>query len=339
MWLFHFRIGGEGSDTSLTRAHGAGHAMRCLALIELLEEQFSIKSHVVTSNNDEARAFVESRGVVYHSETELETLLSSKRYQLVVSDVNYLEKEVFDLYQAHSLCACLAPRGPGKYWADIAFKDVLFDDQVPEPGCHNIYSGLQYIVTREVFSRMREQVISGEIKKTPRSIVITMGGVDHANLTSIVVRKLSGLPEDWVLRIIVGGFYPYLTELHRGLKKLNCAVELYRDPSNFYEIVAQSALVITNAGLSAYESIGLGSPPLNIAISPFHMQRAQELEELGLALCLGERSSFDGVKLDSMLKSLWHDQERLTRLKSSGLEAVDGLGAERVVQACLRLLC
>ena len=267
MWMFHFRVGGERQTGSRIAAQGIGHAMRCIALIETAGIAFCI----IASDNDETRKLLANRGLDFYPERMLEVVVSSGACKMVVSDINYLEEDVFRLYRRYSPCTCLAPRGQGKYLSDLAFKDVMFNDEEPPPdgSVGKVFSGPCYAVTGRGFSLARLLLEGGEITKQPRTVVISMGGVDHFDMTGAAIRGLIGLPHDWTIRIITGPLYAYTQKLVRLIRELSCDVQILHDPEDIYKVLAESSIGVFGTGLVSYEAVGLGTPCLNLGHSLF----------------------------------------------------------------------
>ena len=337
MWLFHFRSGGEFKTKSKSNAEGIGHAVRCLRVRKTAERKFGIKSCVVVNSNKVSRALLKTRGVdIYFDESVLHDDLFMQGIEVVVTDINYLDSHYFDLYSKHSISVCLAPRGIGKYLADIAFKDIFFSD-ANNAHNSNIYSGLEYVVTGDRFSKAREKIVSGRLKKDARNIIISMGGLDQFDMTSSAVTGLIGLPEQWNVKIIIGPVYQYVKQLTKKVKKLNCSVEIIRDPYYLYDIMASSNFGIFGSGIVSYEGIGLGLTCLNVSHSDFHRDRAEELESLGVGIYAGDASRIkEGDLCKLILKSL--NNEKVEAMRKKGMNLVDNNGADRIIRSVINCL-
>ena len=334
MWLFHFRSGGEFKTKSKSNAEGIGHAIRCLRIRKTIENKFGIKSYVVVNSNKVSHALLKARGVyTYFDENILHDDLFMQKVDVIVTDINYLDSHYFDLYSKYSISVCLAPRGVGKYLADIAFKDIFFSD-IKDTCNSNIYSGLKYVVTGDRFSKARKKIIARELKREPRNIVISMGGLDQFNMTSSAVTGLIGLPEEWNVKIIIGPVYQYVEQLTEKVKGLNCSVEIIRDPYYLYDVMASSNFGIFGSGIVSYEGIGLGLICLNLSHSDFHRDRAEELEGLNVGIYAGDASRVkEGGLYKLILKSL--NDEKIEIMRKKGMNLVDGNGSDRIIRAII----
>ena len=97
MWLFHFRVAGELQTGSKVTTRGIGHAMRCLSIIDIAREKYGIKSTIITNINEESKILLKNRSEDIYPEIMLGKLLSDNIYKAVISDINYLEEEVFNI--------------------------------------------------------------------------------------------------------------------------------------------------------------------------------------------------------------------------------------------------
>lgn len=332
MWLFHFRIGQESQTKDASNAQGTGHASRSLILLQEAEKLAGVKSCVVTSGNKEAHKFLESKNIEYYSEDKLEKILKNQQIGLIVSDINYLESSTILLYRKYCPWVCLAPRGRAKHKADLAFKDVYFNDIPPKNETKGkIFSGPEYVITGPEFKDARLNIERGIIKKEPQSIIVFMGGVDEFNTTNKVLSMLTELPKDWKLRVVLGPLYTNVESLKRLVKRFSCKIELYQAPSNFHEILAQSSIGVLAAGISSYEAVGLGTPCINFNISKFHAKRSKELEELGVGINGEEVAGGEGKGLTKLVEILSNDKKRLEKMRERGMELVNERGAERII--------
>jgi len=340
MWLFHFRVAGEKKTGSKSNSHGLGHAMRCLSIIEELKNSLNIDSKIVTSENDEAKSLLKSFDQVYYPESQLQEILEEKSFDVIVSDINYLEDSVIKTYQRFCPWVCLAPRGSAKYQSNLAFRDTLFDDleSSTNNSNSNILTGPSYTVTRKEFGNIRQNLENGNIKKPPKSLVISMGGVDHFDMTKTVLRGLIGLPESWTVNVIEGPLYDHHEGLEMFTKKYFSNLKIVKDPKNIYELLALNSIGIFAAGIVSYEAIGLGTICINISFTEFHKKRSDELEELGIAINLGDIDKIEEGQLSNVIVNLNKKSKQLQKMKLKGMQVVDGKGSTRIINEISRHL-
>ena len=339
-WLFHFRLAGEKENNSRNNAHGLGHAYRCLTIIEQLESSYNISSIVVINKTLEGKKFITSKGIESFFEDDLETVLKENPVEIIVSDINYLEEKFIETYEKFSSWVSLAPRGQTKYRSSISFKDALFNDVEPILRSNNnkIFSGVDYVVTRPEFEVTKRNLLDKGNKKNLYKILISMGGIDHLDLTSNLIHLLSDLGPSYEIEVIIGPLYSNQENLKNQVSNYDSNITIIRSPENIYLNLAQSDLGIFAAGLISYESIGLGVPCLNINLSDFHASRSKELEDLGVGVDLGSILSLSRLQIKTEISKLVNDKKRLKSMRHKGQTLVDGRGAARIIKEIRKYL-
>ena len=331
IWLFHFRLAGEQLNNSLENAHGLGHAYRCLTLINELEIRHGISSLAVINETRNGEKFLCSKGLEPYFEKDLESLIRKFNIEVIVSDINYLEQKYIDTYSKVSRWVCLAPRGQTKYKSSVSFKDTLFYDEEPsvDPENNVIFSGLDYLVTRPEY--LIAKGLPRNKTRTKFKIIISMGGIDHLDLTSTLIEYLKDIGENFIVEVIIGPLYSNQRKLKKTISNSPLEINLVKNPNNIYENLKNSDIGIFASGLVSYESLGLGTPPLNINFSEFHSMRSKEIEALGIGVDLGSVDSLDASTLKEEIINLKNDKKRMNLMREKGMNLVDGAGASRIL--------
>jgi spore coat polysaccharide biosynthesis predicted glycosyltransferase SpsG len=159
------------------------------------------------------------------------------------------------------------------------------------------------------------------------AIVLTTGAADPEGVMLVVLPWLARLPADREVRVLVGGAFAHPRELERLKPRLPRHVRI----SNFSEQgLAGAALAVCTFGVTTYELMFLGVPALvighsieNARTSRILAERCRATVDLGYVGDLGEKEFMGEIA------SLLRDEARRRELSRSGLERVDGLGAER----------
>ncbi len=103
-------------------------------------------------------------------------------------------------------------------------------------------------------------------------------------------------------------------------------------PSALVDFVSDVDLVVTAAGLSAYEMACAGIPQVAIAIAANQRRVARGLRDRGVAPCLDLTSGDSPAQLPDVLERL-RDVSLRRRLAQRGMELFDGRGARRTALA------
>ena len=330
MWLFHFRSGGEQQTNNATNAEGIGHAIRCLRIKKTAEDKFGIKTCVITSDNFVSRDLIKNRGIeAFFDESLLFDESFMRDFEVVISDINYLDASYFKLYSKFSISVCLAPRGVGKFLADISFKDSSFND-IQDIYDSNVYNGLKYVVTGNRYRNARKKIDTFQLIRSEDNIIISMGGLDQFDMTSSAVLGLIGCPKEWNIKIIIGPQYPHIKKLTQKIKELNCTVEILKDPPDLYDLMASSSYGIFGSGIVSFEGVGLGLICFNLSQSEFHKHRAEEMEQFDAGFYVGDASIIKEGEIFKMIKRTLKSR-RIDDIRKKGMSLVDSDGARRII--------
>ena len=96
-WLFHFRIdSSESVAKSKKNLYGIGHAIRCISLSKIAEQKLGIEPIFITSVHENSQNFLRKFKIVAYNEDNLENILKDNPIDLIISDINYLERKYFN---------------------------------------------------------------------------------------------------------------------------------------------------------------------------------------------------------------------------------------------------
>ena len=329
-WLFHFRVGGELASNNKQNAEGIGHGKRCIKIINHLHAKLSSDCSIITRIDEYSRAFFRNEDIdSYHDELQLEALLTTTSFDVIVSDVNFLEERWFEIYRSGSkraLIVCLAPRGEAKYYSDLSFLDFPIPVHPRSQG--EIYSGTEYFVTDSNFSIFRRRCKYVKEKK----VILSMGGVDRFNSLQTVLDNFGSLDmtlKDWEIEVVVGYFFKQKLDFSL-LRNLN--LRFVSDPKLLYENLCSSALGVFGGGIVTYEAMGLGVGTFVTWNTNFLGLRAKYLHESNLAIDLGCVERLNLQPFIDYIESFDELENYGSRpMVENAMNVIDGNGAQRII--------
>lgn len=190
--------------------------------------------------------------------------------------------------------------------------------------------GPRYALLRPMFSAFRARPRSDH-GGTPR-ILVTMGGADPMDATSLVLRGLAELGQNRVtIRVIVGVSHPDKDAVAHRVSAYGH--ELMGDVPDLAADIAWSDLVIGAAGTSALEFACVGRPLVALVLADNQKAVARCVQEMGLGVVVGVLPHVLPSDVASAVHGLLSDPERMRHMGRRGPLTVDGLGATRVVRA------
>ncbi len=192
----------------------------------------------------------------------------------------------------------------------------------------------------EVFSGFGWMPLGTGFSPHPRSalndiprLLITMGGADPAKLTLRALELLHTAPlrhTAFSIKVIIGPYFTYTTELQAYLDTLDMVVEHIESPSDMGAIMAASDMAICSFGVSAYELACCGVPASYFCLTPQHDAMAKVFAQHGAALNLGVYHAVDKTAAARAMAHLLSSPKKLKRMSTRAAELVDGQGAQRI---------
>ncbi len=159
-----------------------------------------------------------------------------------------------------------------------------------------------------------------------RRIVITLGGADPAKRSLAALRQLAALDSGRAeIMLVSGPLMPsaYEAEIRAAVPR---GVKVLRDPPGYHDLLAESDLVLCSGGGTLLESMCLGKPV--VVFSQTVAEERHALSHAHAGACVMETS------LEAVLASA----ELRNSIATNAYARVDGRGAERILDAAVKLL-
>ncbi|PYV95646.1 MAG: UDP-2,4-diacetamido-2,4,6-trideoxy-beta-L-altropyranose hydrolase [Acidobacteria bacterium] len=165
-----------------------------------------------------------------------------------------------------------------------------------------------------------------------RKVLVTMGGSDPKNITSLVIRALGLLKIEFEARVVAGGGNPHIAQLE-SLVSQTSHIELHIDSSNISDLMAWADVAVSGAGSTCWEICLLGLPAILIDIAENQKPIAEDLDKKSVAIHPGSGQEIVTEQLAARLEQLLLTTDLRAAMSQRGCELVDGRGASRVVSA------
>lgn len=203
-----------------------------------------------------------------------------------------------------------------------------YDQLVPVP-C-TVLAGPQYALLRPEFAALRDESLRRRATPQLKHLLITMGGVDQADVTSKVLEVLRDcpLPADLRITVVMGSNAPWLERVQLLTKLMPQPTAVIVNVNRMAQLMADSDLAIGAAGSTSWERCCLGLPSI-IGVQAANQQLiANALELSGAAKAF---SINKGVKpLRELIAKVVGDNHRLQNMTTSAAAITDGKGVGRV---------
>lgn len=350
---------------------GSGHVMRCLTLADALRQQgmscqFVCRTHpghlidgirrrghavLALPNASPARGRVNGAGNPAHAAwlgaawqddaAQTNAALATDPPDWLVVDHYALDHRwessmrrpgrrlmaIDDLADRVHDCELLLDQNLGRVVQDYRGK-------VP-PAC-NVLAGPSYALLRPEFAMLRPASLARRAEPRLRHLLITMGGVDRDDTTSLVLDALatSSLPADTHVTVVMGARAPWINHVRERASALPWRCEVEVDVDDMAGLMARCDLAIGAAGSSAWERCCLGLPTLMMVLADNQRAAAAHLERAGAAIALPSSTDL-ATELRRTVDAMVKDPGALVTVSRSAAAIADGLGAQRVLAAML----
>ena len=188
---------------------------------------------------------------------------------------------------------------------------------------------------------VREEFLTARRSPAPRDgwvreILVSMGGMDYADMTSQAIKGLRSLRLKGVtITVIAGAVNPHLARLTQACDRLKGA-SLVVEPDNMAELVARADLAIGAAGTSTWERCLLGLPSVLVSAADNQARVGTALAAAGGAMYLGRHPSADAIAI--AVAGLLADPERVRRMGLAARACMTGARGCRASELVMRVM-
>ncbi len=195
--------------------------------------------------------------------------------------------------------------------------------------------GPAYALLRPEFAQWREHSLQRRAQPQLKNLLITMGGVDQANVTGQVLTALTlrELPTDLRITVVMGPTAPWLAQVQAQSVAMPCPIQVLAGVSNMAQLMAESDLCIGAAGSSAWERCALGLPTLILILAANQHSGAMALQANGAAWV-----AVDVQQLMAHMLGLFNKEMQtaaLQKMSQAAAKRATGNGASQVVELLL----
>lgn len=196
--------------------------------------------------------------------------------------------------------------------------------------------GPRYALVRQEFLEFQGHL--ADVPEKARRVLITFGGADPHNVTLQVAQALNSLDDLQLdLTVVVGASNPHRASLRAAVDGSAHVARLLVDVRNMPELMSHADLAITAGGGTCDELAFMKVPMFLVIMAKNHERTVEAYGEAKAAYAAGWFDSLGRRDLAASLRRVVSDQELRNNLRDNASRMVDGLGAQRVVQAMLEI--
>ncbi|WBU50966.1 UDP-2,4-diacetamido-2,4,6-trideoxy-beta-L-altropyranose hydrolase [Kosakonia pseudosacchari] len=193
-----------------------------------------------------------------------------------------------------------------------------------------VLAGTKFALLNPLFAGLRKQSIACKEKVDyPKTLMLTMGGVDAHNITGKVLEYLAQAAFKNIdkITVILGSAFPHRDEIYALAAKSNYNVEVLTNVTNMAELMLGHDFAIGALGGTTWERCTMALPAVNIAIADNQLTIAKNLSNSGAIVLYA-----DNFKKDEFVNAVQHLFERYHEQRILVTDICDGLGLFRDIQ-------
>lgn len=189
--------------------------------------------------------------------------------------------------------------------------------------------GPNFALLRDEFLQWRACV---QARTLPvNQILVFLGGVDTANITSMVIHALANVGQPQLrIAVVIGAHHPARDSIEAFCRQkgFQCHVETGR----MAELMAKSDVAIGSAGTATWERCCLGLPTLCVTVAENQIPISKAAALHGVVIDMGEGNQLSEKKVQTILLGFIQNKNELSSVSHRCLSLVDGCGARRVAE-------
>lgn len=200
------------------------------------------------------------------------------------------------------------------------------------PARCRVLAGPRYALLRQEFADARREIAVRQIAGPALRLLVSLGGVDAANITSRVLAALDAatLAPGAAVTVLLGQTSPWIASVRAVAAGSRWPVDVRVGATDIAQLLLRTDLAVGAAGGSSWERCAVGVPSIAVVVADNQRAPARTLRERGAALVI------DASEIESRLAAdvtqLAADAGARARLSQASAALVDAQGVERIVR-------
>jgi len=298
------------------RRHGGGHVARCAVLASALVDVGADVVVQLDADSPEAAGILAPRGLSCSEDTPTGPIDG-----IVLDGYELMEKEAAALARRAPLVAIddfLDPPHVAALVVNCALH--LEGDHV---GTTPALLGPRFALVDPRFSALPTRDHTGPV----RHVLVTMGRIDAANLTSSALDALA--TADTTVTVVASRTSPAYEAVRRKVDGRGGAVRLETDVTDMAPLLAEADFVIGAGGVSLVERVAAGMPSLTLLLADNQSLFIEGAARLGVTI---DGSDMNTNDIAVALEAAFADGNARDEMARAGRRTIDGRGPARVAE-------
>jgi UDP-2,4-diacetamido-2,4,6-trideoxy-beta-L-altropyranose hydrolase len=336
-----FRVDGEASVA-------LGHLRRCVAVANKVEQKggrvwffghFDDSGSRLLSSNGFDRVCTNTYPSDSSSVRELIEVAERRDAQRVIVDSYRVDQLFFkQLRIAGVEVTYFEDHGNVTWTVDEIVNGRVDAEQIPY-SAKQLMTGSKYAILPPEFENMPRKRVSGAVKR----ILVTLGGVDHYDLSSRILSTLNQVEgaKGLELDLVIGPYFSNRSEINNAIKEVTetLCVNVHSGLNSLAPLMLECDLAISAGGITLNELAAAGVPCVGIALWPNQLPNVVALGDRGILLPIDyQKIGNFSQELIRCVVDLLNRHELRSDMSQKGQRLIDGKGASRVAAALIEPL-
>lgn len=198
----------------------------------------------------------------------------------------------------------------------------------------SFFLGIKYLILGKDYWGCDKNIFYTE---EVENILITMGGIDHYDLTTKILCILDKIKSKISVTTIIGPYYVNMDSINKQAGRMKKEVRIINSPSSLFPYMKECSMAFSAGGQTLYELAVLKRPTIGITLWENQAGNVGELSKIGAikGIVYIEGKIFEEKLTDCFMEVISKSSER-KRMVDIASSLVDGEGAERVSEAILK---
>jgi UDP-2,4-diacetamido-2,4,6-trideoxy-beta-L-altropyranose hydrolase len=292
-----------------------GHVKRCLALSEHLKNSMDCKIAYLMHDSD-----VGEKTVLEYGYITMDTFPEEK-VDIIITSLPQLSDEYMEELRLRTVfLVCLDDSGRTYFSADIVVRGSIVEElRTCDSACRSKFLlGQDYMALDKQFqdAHNTDRVIQREVK----SILVTMGGSDINDFTTIAMDALEKLDMDGIeKKVVVGSAFK---NAERLMRRKGFKFEV--DVSNMAELMMNADIIIAGGGMILYELACVGTPGIALCQTDYQEMEGRCFEQEGVVINSGGKEDITKQGLAFEITSLIGNYGKRKEMAACGKRLIEG---------------
>ncbi|MDP1801969.1 MAG: UDP-2,4-diacetamido-2,4,6-trideoxy-beta-L-altropyranose hydrolase [Bacteroidota bacterium] len=320
---------------------GLGHIYRCIAIAEMLEENFTLE--FLLSKLSNFTGVIPSRFSIKHIPEEIEIaaehLWLQKNYDtgsaLMIADGYLFNSE----YQKK-----IKSIGVKLVYIDDLAREYMYADAVLNhaPSAKNLvykkedysalYLGTEYALLRKGFLAKAKKVHN---KFTPiKNVLITLGGSDENNITLKILEALLQIPQIEKIAIVIGAAYPHKEKIPPFIESSEKNIKLYSNlgENEMLNLMGNCDAAFAPCSTTCLELIALNKPVFVGYSADNQLGIYESLKTNEYIFDLENLNEITVKKIKQVTVENLNNETAINKMLNLQKQLIDGRSGERIVK-------